>query len=69
VNEACATCRFYYPFPEGSYGVDANGKEHRAPAIGHCRRKAPSMDPVSSGARWPIVVTRDWCGEWEERKT
>lgn len=44
----CATCCYFDPAHAG----------HPQPN-GLCRVSAPS----TSGGKWPVVISRDWCGE------
>lgn len=48
----CGNCRFYAP---------ANQR------AGECRRFAPDYGDDSRRASWPILVSSDWCGEFEPR--
>ena len=51
MSESCSNCR---------YQID---QEHSPP---RCRRFPPLLTAlVPSGASFPMVQSRDWCGEWK----
>ena len=33
-----------------------------------CHRNAPIIDTDDGGAKWPVVRTIDWCGQFEPKE-
>jgi len=54
ISTVCAKCLFF----EMWYGRDD---------IGYCRCNAPvrSETECTHNAEWPVVTTKDWCGEFK----
>ena len=49
ITTCCANCR---------YSEMTNAEQ------GTCNRYAPKPAQDEAWARWPLILARDWCGEW-----
>ena len=58
-DQSCENCRFWGEEDDAVVVAEVESRD--------CRRNAPVPGGDSIGlTRWPLVMSLDWCGEWED---